>query len=206
MRVAVSGTHGVGKSTLVADLARALPGHVAVPEPYLQMLDEGHAFADPPSIEDYEAQLERSLANLEASGDTTAHSIFERCPADFLAYAAAHEDASKVQLAYEQHRRYPPMLAAPSGVGAVLRTGQYELVPEISEEMLATVARDAEHLALLREIGFVSAMIVPLIARGRTLAALAFVSSQPGRKYGPDDLAFAQFATLRHLVEPGDFF
>ena len=96
MRVAVSGTHGVGKSTLVADLARALPGHVAVAEPYLQLLDEGHAFADPPTLEDYEVQLERSLASLALPGMEDA--VFERCPADFLAYAAA-QDADSFDLA-----------------------------------------------------------------------------------------------------------
>ncbi len=93
MRLAVSGTHGVGKSTLVADLARALPGHVAVPEPYVVLADEGHAFSDPPSLEDYEVQLERSLASLADAARRDV--VFERCPADFLAYAAAREHANE---------------------------------------------------------------------------------------------------------------
>jgi predicted ATPase len=97
VRIAVSGTHGVGKSTLVADLVRALPGHVAIAEPYLQLLDEGHAFADPPSLEDYEVQLERSLASLASPGLEAA--VFERCPADFLAYIAAHADGDGLDLA-----------------------------------------------------------------------------------------------------------
>jgi signal transduction histidine kinase len=40
-------------------------------------------------------------------------------------------------------------------------------------------------------------MIVPLIARGRTLAALTFVSSQPDRRYRADDLHVAEEVALR---------
>jgi serine phosphatase RsbU (regulator of sigma subunit) len=35
-------------------------------------------------------------------------------------------------------------------------------------------------------------MVVPLIARGRTLGALSFVTAESGRNYGPSDLAFAE--------------
>jgi signal transduction histidine kinase len=46
-------------------------------------------------------------------------------------------------------------------------------------------------------MGFISIMIVPLIARGRTLAALTFVSSQPERLYGADDVRVAEELALR---------
>src|SRR3712207_7786657 len=36
------------------------------------------------------------------------------------------------------------------------RTGRPEFYPEITDEMLEAVARDEEHLRLLREIGFTS--------------------------------------------------
>ena len=106
--------------------------------------------------------------------------------------AVAHVDATKVPLAYALHHQYPPTLTASGGVGATLRTGQAELVTHVSDEMLVATARDAQHLALLRTIGFISLMIVPLTARGHTLAALAFVSSQPRRTYEPEDVAFAE--------------
>src|SRR5262249_36116502 len=72
---------------------------------------------------------------------------------DIQLLAVAHQDPAKVELAYELHRRYPPALSAPSGVGAVLRTGQAELVAEVADAMLVAVARDAEHVELLRTIG-----------------------------------------------------
>src|SRR5688572_12326234 len=95
VRIAVSGSHGVGKSTLVADLARALPGYMVMVEPFVSLVEEGHSFADPPTVEDFEAQLERSI---EMLGDAGADVLFERCPVDFLAYIAAHEDGGTFDL------------------------------------------------------------------------------------------------------------
>lgn len=85
----------MGKSTLVADLAQALPGHTVVVEPYVALVEEGHSFADPPTVEDFEAQLVRSI---EMLGEGGADVLFERCPVDFLAYIAAHEDGGTFDL------------------------------------------------------------------------------------------------------------
>jgi predicted ATPase len=90
MRIAVSGAHRTGKTTLVHALARALPGFVAVEEPYHLLEEEGHAFADPPSLEDFERQLERSIAAVLGEDEDR---IFDRCPADVLAYLTTHHDA-----------------------------------------------------------------------------------------------------------------
>ena len=89
MRIAFSGTHAVGKSTLLEAVAAALPTYTAVPEPYHQLEEEGYEHADPPSIEDFEAQLERSIASFEG-GERDA--LFDRCPADVLAYLFTHAD------------------------------------------------------------------------------------------------------------------
>jgi len=86
VRIAVSGSHGVGKTTLVEELAAALPGFAVVEEPYLQLAEEGHGFADPPEAEDFERQLERSLESLE---ETPGDALFDRSPVDFLGYLAA---------------------------------------------------------------------------------------------------------------------
>lgn len=86
MRIAVSGTHVVGKSTLVATLGEVLPGHIVVPEPYELLEEQGYTFAHPPTIEDYVAQLRQSLAVLRRPAPNL---IVERCPLDFLAYIFA---------------------------------------------------------------------------------------------------------------------
>jgi PAS domain S-box-containing protein len=105
--------------------------------------------------------------------------------------AVAHVDPQQVRLAKELRERYPVDPEAEVGVPNVIRTGQPELYPEVSDQLLADGAEDEEHLRLLRELGLKSAMIVPLLARGRPLGALTLVSSDGGRQYGDDDLELA---------------
>src|SRR5918992_2508518 len=106
--------------------------------------------------------------------------------------AVAHQDPEKVTLVQELQKRYPPDLNAPRGVGQVLRTGKPELGPEISESLLEEAARDAEHREILGELGLKSYMVVPLVARGRTLGAISLISAESGRRYRDTDLALAQ--------------
>lgn len=111
--------------------------------------------------------------------------------------AAAHVDPTKVQWARELAERYPEDQAAPHGVAHVLRTGQPELIAEISDEQLQAGARDAEHLAVLRSLQLRSVIIVPLVAHGRTLGAMTLVAAESGRRYGPHELAMAQDLAVR---------
>ena len=106
--------------------------------------------------------------------------------------AVAHVDPSKVEWAHELQRRYPPETNSEVGVPNVLRTGKSEIYPDITDAMLVAAAVDDEHLQIMREIGFTSAMIVPLVAHGHTLGAITFISTESGRHYGADDLAFAE--------------
>ncbi|HSL00977.1 MAG TPA: PAS domain S-box protein, partial [Rubrobacteraceae bacterium] len=106
--------------------------------------------------------------------------------------AVAHQDPEKVRWALELQERYPPDPEAPRGVPQVLRTGRPELYPEITEEMIQAAARDEEHLRIIREVGFTSAMIVPLIAAGRTLGAISLVSAESGMRYGEKELGLAE--------------
>ena len=89
MRIAVSGTHRSGKTTLIEELSALLPAYELVPEPYALMVEDGYEFNHPPALEDFEAQLEHSV---EALQEDHTHVLFDRCPIDFLAYIAAHAD------------------------------------------------------------------------------------------------------------------
>ena len=106
--------------------------------------------------------------------------------------AVEHEDPQKVQLAHELQERYPPDPEAPQGLLRVLRSGQSEFYPDITDEMMVAAARDAEHLRLMRELGFVSLIFVPLVARGRTLGVITLVSAESGRRYKEADLELAE--------------
>ncbi|MEO8910926.1 MAG: CHASE3 domain-containing protein [Gemmatimonadaceae bacterium] len=109
----------------------------------------------------------------------------------------AHIDPDKVKWAKELNKRYPPDYDGPTGVGHVIKTGQPEIYPEISDEMIVAGARDEDHLKLMRELKFRSAIIVPMIARGHTLGALSLISTGDGRKYGEADLALAMELATR---------
>jgi PAS domain S-box-containing protein len=114
--------------------------------------------------------------------------------------AVEHEDPEKVTLALKLQERYPPDPEASSGVPNVLRTGRPEFYPEITDEMLEAAARDEEHLRLLREMGFTSVIIVPMVARGRTLGAVTLVSAESGRRYGEADLELAEELARRAAI------
>ena len=89
MRIAVSGTHGVGKSTLIDEFLRRHHEFVHEPEPYTMMVEDlGEEFSAEPCVEDFLRQLEFNIDRIQqhAPGENV---IYERCPVDFLAYIHA---------------------------------------------------------------------------------------------------------------------
>ena len=106
--------------------------------------------------------------------------------------AVAHVDEQKVRLAREMGERYPPDPDSETGVPKVIRSGKSELYAEIPHELLERAARDDEHRRLIRDLGLESGMVVPLRVRGRTFGAMTFIYAESGRRYGPDDLSFAE--------------
>ncbi|MDP9328486.1 MAG: SpoIIE family protein phosphatase, partial [Actinomycetota bacterium] len=88
--------------------------------------------------------------------------------------------------------RFPPDLDAPSGIGAVIRTGAPELVPTIAPALIEAFAEENPDMAdPIRSLQLESLMTVPLIARGRLLGAMSFVSGGSGRHFTEDDLSLA---------------
>ena len=89
MRIAVSGTHGVGKSTLIQEFLQLHPEFAHEPEPYQTLVEDyGEEFSAEPCEEDFLRQLEFNLERLgqHAAGENV---IYERCPLDFVAYLNA---------------------------------------------------------------------------------------------------------------------
>ena len=114
--------------------------------------------------------------------------------------ATSHSDPSRVAAAEEVARRYPPDLRAPHGAGHVVATGEPEILSDITDEILRATARDDEHYRLIRDLRIVSLMCVPLPVRNRILGAITLASSESGRRFGPEDLAFAQDLAARASV------
>ena len=85
-----------------------------------------------------------------------------------------------------------PIPDAAGGAIQVSRTGGPALFPEIPDELLVAGAVDDEHLALIRSIGLRSAVVVPLLVRGRSLGALTLVQAESGQRFDEADVAFAE--------------
>jgi len=149
---------------------------------------------------DYEKTLE-AVARLAVGG------LADWCSVDLAdpdgkvrQVVVSHRDEGKIRWAKELNKRYPPDHSGPTGVGHVIRTGLAELYADISDAMLVAAARDADHLAIMRELEIKSALIVPMIARGRTLGALTLISSGSGRRYDEADQALAMELATRAAI------
>jgi PAS domain S-box-containing protein len=149
------------------------------------------ASAELSSSLDYEATLRR-VAELAVPryADWCAISLLEDGILHIV--AVSHPDADKLSLAEEYQRRYPADPTSQRGAYGVLRTGRSELTPEITDRMLADAVPDAEQLAILRQLDFAIALLVPLRAKDRVLGVLTWVRGSNGTRFGPSDVAFAE--------------
>lgn len=99
MRIAFTGSHRVGKTTLADEIAESLPDHEFIIEPYLQLEEEGYLFSEIPTLEDYIEQFNFSVELLQNSDDKV---IFDRCPLDLLAYIYAVGKKKNISALYEE--------------------------------------------------------------------------------------------------------
>lgn len=75
---------------------------------------------------------------------------------------------------------------------AVIHSGRSQIIEMVTDDYLRSIAHDAIHLGLLRELAPTSQIIIPLAARGRILGSLLFATdSDSGRRYVDHDVAIA---------------
>ncbi|MEG3988942.1 PAS domain S-box protein [Microcoleus sp. S28C3] len=136
---------------------------------------------------DYEEALQ-GLADLTvpALGDWCCVHLVE-ADGSIRLHAVAHSDPSKVAMLWQIDRRLPLDPQGRHGVAKVLRTGESKLYAEIPEWVIEAIVPDRELLSVLRSQAL-SAICVPLIARGRTLGAISLLCGESGRRCGEGDL------------------
>lgn len=117
---------------------------------------------------------------------------------DIHASAVWHRDESLRESAASVIENFAPKPGGP--LDQVLRTGHPMLFTDMSTALIRENATSDEHFALLSGFGFRSAMVVPLIARGRILGTISFVSTQDGRRFTERDLEFAQTIAQRASI------
>ncbi|HKE15599.1 MAG TPA: GAF domain-containing protein, partial [Kofleriaceae bacterium] len=143
---------------------------------------------------DYEATL-TNLARLAVPRIADWCMVELACGADTAGsqLVVADGDPAQVERLREYRRRVPPDPDAPVGVARVIASGRAELHRDISDRLLSSLAPDGgEYQAFLRRLGFRSAIVVPMTARGRTLGAIALVSASSERRFEQADLDMAE--------------
>lgn len=101
MKIAISGSHHVGKSTLITDFLKQKPSYQHLEEPYelLEEIDQDFSI---------ESMLEQLKLSLEMIDDNSHEEklIFERCPADFVAYLLYLKQHQEAEFVDEEIDRY----------------------------------------------------------------------------------------------------
>jgi hypothetical protein len=98
MRIAISGTHFMGKSTLIEDFIKIHPNYRCEIEPYYKLQEEkGMELSFEPSLDSLIEQLDCSIEQLNQCANET-NIIFDRCPVDFIAYAMTAADQDSMDI------------------------------------------------------------------------------------------------------------
>jgi hypothetical protein len=103
MRIAVSGTHSVGKSTLVADIRQQFGEFVHEEEPYRALRDfYPIKFGKESTRYCNGIQCFYNISRVQQYGSSRDHVIFDRCPVDYLAYSiyTAHHRQTDLDTAF----------------------------------------------------------------------------------------------------------
>jgi signal transduction histidine kinase len=119
-----------------------------------------------------------------ATGEADGHTIRR--------LAVLHPDPGLQALARELFERYPPAPNDLVGAPRVMRTGRPEVVRDVRDRALEATAHDAEHLRLLRALDMRAYLIVPMVARTRTVGAITFITVDRKREFGDADLLLAE--------------
>ena len=174
-------TSAVVKAQILADLRRA--------EGAQRFLAEAsRRFAE--SL-DYEATLD-TIAQLAVP------SIADWCIVDLLEdgrvrrVSVAHADPAQEPLANELKTGHPVDPNAAVGIGRVLRSGMTEWRGRLNDRELQAIARDPEHLALLRRLKLRAYVVVPILTKGVLLGTISLVTAESNRRYSESDVAVAE--------------
>ena len=167
-------------------------------ESYLQFLSDASLALS--SSLDYKTTIQRVA-------DLAVPRIADWCAVDLLRpgnsvelVAVAHVNPAKVRWAHELRRQYPPNLEEEQGLGRVIKTGESEFYPRIPQELVDAQNFDDEEMAVFREIGMRSVIIVPMRARGEIIGGLTLVWSESDRYYTAQDVVFAEELANRAAV------
>lgn len=99
----------------------------------------------------------------------------------------SHEERIQKTLAF-----LPDLSQERHPIARAIRTGEVQLVPELTPEILESLASTPEHGELLASFGIRSFLAVPLVARGKTRGTIALMFGASGRGYTSWEVTLAE--------------
>jgi len=105
--------------------------------------------------------------------------------------ASAHRDPSREPLIRVLHDRHLRHASNATLLWRTIQSGETILVPEVTDEMMASTEPDPERLELLRALGISSLLYAPLTGRGHVQGAIALFMAESRRRFDDGDRAIA---------------
>ena len=140
---------------------------------------------------DYEDTLQRvaHLAVPRIADWCTVHVVENGVPNRLV---VAHSDPGMLEYGIKFSARFPEEIREDRGLGFVLRTGQSEVYPSITDEMLVAAIPNPERLEMVRSLGITSSILLPLTSRGKVLGAIRLLAAGSNRSFNKDDVQLAE--------------
>ncbi|MBV9837793.1 MAG: SpoIIE family protein phosphatase [Solirubrobacterales bacterium] len=128
---------------------------------------------------------------------------------------AAAERPDQARAVEAMRAKHPLAPGSSHPVAQALRTRQPVLLRSMTPDYQREISQGGEHFELMRELGYHSAIVVPLIARRHVLGTLSLLRLRGAPSYDEDDLVLAEelarraalaldnarlFESMRHLA------
>jgi PAS domain S-box-containing protein len=112
----------------------------------------------------------------------------------------ANADPERERRVREIGREFPIDAAGNSVQARTIRSGLPQFFEDVTDDVLEASAENERQAELLKRAGIVSFACVPLVARGRVLGAITFVTAESGRKFTRSDFDLARDLAARAAI------
>lgn len=109
----------------------------------------------------------------------------------FEQVSVSHADPKKLNEAIEYRRRNPLHIDDDTAIPRMMRTGEPEFYPKITDDMIRQHVTDPDAQKFMLSINFRSMMVLPLYKGKKVIGGLSFVSSNSGRHFSESDFQMA---------------
>ena len=117
--------------------------------------------------------------------------------------AVAAADPAQASLARQWMEAPPPAPEAIQPLLQALRTGKTQLLKGVSDELWPAMINSEARVAVMRQVGATSMLVVPFIVRGHLTGWASFLTTRPGRTYQPPDITLAE-EVAHHVAQALD--